>query len=116
MSINKLLVAMSLALALAACSKQEAAQDAAASANEAATELQLQGGAEVQGSDSGGRPVLITSEFLQAFLETEVVQTDRPVTLRQGRNELSAGGLRYDGQRRVVQFDGPVRAVLTVRE
>ncbi|HDX0915305.1 TPA: hypothetical protein RNT00_004222, partial [Stenotrophomonas maltophilia] len=40
MSINKLLVAMSLALALAACSKQEAAQDAAASANEAATEAQ----------------------------------------------------------------------------
>lgn len=85
-------------------------------ANEAATELQLQGGAEVQGSDSGGRPVQITSEFLQAFLETEVVQTHRPVTVRQGANLLSAGGLRYDGQRRVLQFDGPVRAVLTARQ
>ena len=40
MSINKLLIAMTLGLALAACSKQEAAQDAAASANQAATEAQ----------------------------------------------------------------------------
>lgn len=85
-------------------------------ANEAATELQLQGGAEVHGSDSGGRPVQITSEFLQASLETEVVQTHRPVTVRQGTNQLNAAGLRYDGQRRVLQFDGPVRAVLTARE
>src|SRR5690606_13254268 len=41
MSINKLLIAMTLGLALAACSKQEAAQDAAAAANEAATDAQV---------------------------------------------------------------------------
>lgn len=39
MSINKLLIAMTLGLALAACSKQEA-QDAAATADAAATETQ----------------------------------------------------------------------------
>ncbi len=85
-------------------------------ANEAATELRLQGGAEVHGTDSGGRPVQITSEFLHASLETEVVQTHLPVTLRQGPNRFTAGGLRYDGQRRLVQFNGPVRAVLAAGE
>lgn len=84
--------------------------------NDAATELQLQGGAEVRGTDSGGRPVEIRSEFLQAFVETEVVQTHLPVTVTQGANRLRAGGLRYDGQRRVLQFDGPVQASLLNRE
>lgn len=40
MTINKLLIAMALGLALTACSKPEQAQDAAASANEAATDAQ----------------------------------------------------------------------------
>ena len=41
MSINKLLIAMALGLALTACSKQEQAADAAASANEAAADAQV---------------------------------------------------------------------------
>lgn len=81
--------------------------------NDDATELQLQGGAEVLGTDSGGQPVEIRSEFLHAFIQTEVVQTHLPVTVKQGANQLRAGGLRYDGQKRVLQFDGPVRASLS---
>ena len=81
--------------------------------NDGATELQLQGGAEVLGTDSGGQPVEIRSDFLHAFIETEVVQTHLPVTVKQGPNQLRAGGLRYDGQKRVLQFDGPVRASLS---
>ena len=40
MSINKLLIASALVLAMAACSKEERAADAAAEANEAAAEAQ----------------------------------------------------------------------------
>ena len=61
----------------------------------------------------GEQPVEIRSDFLHAFIETEVVQTHLPVTVKQGPNQLRAGGLRYDGQKRVLQFDGPVRASLS---
>lgn len=84
--------------------------------NDVATELQLQGGAEVRGTDSGGRPVEIRSEFLHAFVETELVRTHLPVTVSQGPNQLRAGGLVYDGRRRVLEFQGPVRASLRPRE
>lgn len=80
--------------------------------NDAASEVQLQGGAEVIGADSAGRPIEIRSEFLHAFIETEIVKTHLPVTVKQGPSQLSAGGLVYDGKRRVLDFQGPVRATL----
>jgi lipopolysaccharide export system protein LptC len=82
--------------------------------NDDATELQLQGGAEVTGTDSGGRPVEIRSEFLHAFIETEIVRTDLPVTVKQGASHWRAGGLVYDGRVRRLDFAGPVRASLAV--
>lgn len=80
--------------------------------NGAASELQLQGGAEVFGTDSAGQPVEIRSEFLHAFLATEIVRTHLPVQVTQGTNRLSAGGLEYDARSRLMRFQGPVRAVL----
>ena len=80
--------------------------------NGAASELQLQGGAEVFGTDAGGVPVEIHSEFLHAFLETEILRTHLPVEVTQGANRLRAGGLEYDARSRVMNFKGPVRAVL----
>jgi lipopolysaccharide export system protein LptC len=82
--------------------------------NDGATELQLQGGAEVTGVDSGGRPVEIRSEFLHAFIETEIVRTHLPVTVKQGASQWRAGGLVYDGRARRLDFNGPVRAWLAV--
>lgn len=82
--------------------------------NGAASELELRGGAEVVGTDADGTPVTIRSEFLHAFIQTEIVLTDVPVQVRHGRSLLQAGGLRYDGQRRLVDFQGPVRASLQV--
>jgi lipopolysaccharide export system protein LptC len=82
--------------------------------NGAASELELRGGAEVVGTDADGTPVTIRSEFLHAFIDTEIVLTDVPVQVRHGRSLLQAGGLRYDGQRRLIDFQGPVRASLQV--
>jgi lipopolysaccharide export system protein LptC len=83
--------------------------------NGAASELQLQGGAEVIGLDADGTPVEIRSEFLHAYIETQVVKTDLPVELRHGGSQVRAGGLNYDGRQRLLEFKGPIRASLQVR-
>jgi len=82
--------------------------------NGEASELRLEGGAEVVGRDADGQPVEIRSEYLLVDLKAEVVRTELPVEVLHGRNRLSAGALRYDVQRRELQFEGPVRAVLQV--
>jgi lipopolysaccharide export system protein LptC len=80
--------------------------------NGAASELQLRGGAEVVGADADGTPVTLRSEFLHAFVDTQIVRTDQPVRVEHGKSVLQAGGVRYDGQRRRLEFDGPVQASL----
>lgn len=82
-------------------------------ANGAGTELQLQGGAEVTGTDADGAPVRIRSEFLHARLDTHIVRTHLPVTVQVGTSELTAGGLLYDRDRRVLDLGAPIRARLT---
>jgi len=80
--------------------------------NRRATEVTLQGDAVVNSTDAAGQPVQMRGEFLQAFLDTEIVRTDQPVELTQGPNRMNAAGLEYDGKRRLLRFSGPVRAVL----
>ena len=83
--------------------------------NGAANWFELQGGAEVTGTDANGAPVVIRSEYLQALLDSDVIRSDRPVQVLQGRNMLRAGGVVYDHGRRTLELSGPVRAVLQVR-
>lgn len=83
--------------------------------NGQASELQLQGGAEVLGSDLNGVPVEIRSEFLHALIDAEIVKTHLPVDVIHGGDRLRAGGLQYDARRRLLRLDGPVRAVLPAR-
>lgn len=80
--------------------------------NGAASELQLQGGAEVIGLDTDGTPVQIRSEFLHAYIETQVVTTSQPVVMKHGGSQVRAAGLHYDGRQRLLEFKGPVRASL----
>jgi lipopolysaccharide export system protein LptC len=83
--------------------------------NGAASEFELQGGAEVVGTDLDGTPVEIRSEFLQAYIERRVVRTPLPVTVKHGASQLRAVGLNYDANKRVLDFLGPVKATLQVR-
>ena len=76
------------------------------------SEIQLIGGAEVTSRNAAGAPVLIRGEFLHAFLVTERVRSHRPVLVRFGGTEMSAGGIDYDNATRKLEFKGPVRAVL----
>lgn len=82
--------------------------------NGVADELELQGGAELTGTDADGAPIVIRSEYLQALLATDVVRTDRLVEVHQGANVLRAAGLVYDHRKRELKLMGPMRAVLQV--
>lgn len=80
-------------------------------ANGDATEVQLQGGANVvhEGATPAQR-IEFDSEFLHAFLATEKLRSHLPVRVRQGTSELRVATLDYDNLARTGQFGGPVRA------
>lgn len=88
------------------------AQAARALANSDLSELQLHGGATVRSVDAHGRPLHMRSEFLHAFLEREQLQTDRPVVVELGRDEMQAAGMHYDHGKRLLQLRGPLRVRL----
>ena len=81
-------------------------------ANGDVSEVQLLGGAQVTSQALKGLPLEIRSEFLQAFLVTQRVQTHLPVRVDDGVNELRADGLTYDHGRRLLELKGRVRALL----
>ena len=79
------------------------------------SELVLQGGAEVASVDRVGAPLLIRSEYLQAFVLLEKIQTPKPVLVQHGGAELRANGLSYDHGRAKLDLFGAVKAVLQPR-
>ncbi len=79
------------------------------------SEVQLQGGAEVTSTDSGGAPLLMRSEFLHAFLVEERVKSHLRVLVRLGTSEIQASGLDYDHGARKLELAGPLRAQLAPR-
>jgi len=84
-------------------------------ANGDATEVQLQGGANVvhEGATPAQR-IEFDSEFLHAFLATERLRSHLPVRVRQGTSELRVATLDYDNLARTGRFGGPVRARIEV--
>ncbi|MFN9745690.1 MAG: LPS export ABC transporter periplasmic protein LptC [Betaproteobacteria bacterium] len=77
------------------------------------SELQLLGGAEVVGEDAAGRPLRMSSEFLHVFFIEERVETDRPVRVRVGGDELRAAGLAYRHASQRLELKGPLQVTLT---
>ncbi len=74
--------------------------------------VQLEGGAELLGTDDRGGAIEVKSEFLEALLAEGIVRTDQPVQVLHGTQRLSAAGLVYERERGLLRFAGPVRAVL----
>lgn len=75
------------------------------------TEVQLLGGAHVvRQAATAGDEVEFRGEFLHAFLDTEVVKSHLPVTVRRGGAVLSAATLDYRHAQQRVQLNGRVRA------
>lgn len=86
--------------------------------NEDGSEVQLIGNAVVvresqpQGTGGGQPRMEYRGEFLHAFLQTERIQSHKPVELRRGKDRFSADRLDFDNIEQVVQLDGRVRGTL----
>lgn len=81
-------------------------------ANSDISEVQLVGGAQVTSTGPQGQPLVMRSEFLHAFLNTERVLTHLPVQVNDGSNDLRAAGLAYDHRRRLLELQGRLQVVL----
>lgn len=85
--------------------------------NEDTSQVQLMGDAVVvrePGAVSGPtRPRMeFRSEFLHAFMQTEVVKSHKPVQLQRGSDQFSADSMEFDNVDQVLQLKGRVRASL----
>ena len=75
------------------------------------TEVQLLGGARVTREAMAGEdPIDFRGEFLHAFLLTERVRSQLPVTVTRGRTVVDAGGLEYDNLAGLLQLTGRIHA------
>jgi lipopolysaccharide export system protein LptC len=83
-----------------------------------ATEVQLLGDAEVvreSAKDKSGNlsaRISIQSEFLHAYLETEVVKSHKPVELTRGSSKFTANAMEIDNFDHVLNLKGRVRGTL----
>jgi lipopolysaccharide export system protein LptC len=91
------------------------AQAARALANGDASEWQLSGGAKVVAQMRSGPPMEIDGEFLHVFVRTERVRSHLPVRLRQGDDEILAGGIDVDNLAQRMQLSPPVRGTFSPR-
>jgi lipopolysaccharide export system protein LptC len=84
-------------------------------ANGDASEWQLSGGARVVAQMRAGPPLELDSEFLHVFVRTERVRSHLPVRVRQGGDEIHAGGIEVDNLAQRMQLSPPVRATFSPR-
>lgn len=91
------------------------AQAARALANGDASEWQLSGGAKIVAQVRGGPPLEIEGEFLHVFVQTERVRSHLPVRMRQGDDEIHAGGIDVDNLAQRVELNPPVRSIFSPR-
>jgi lipopolysaccharide export system protein LptC len=82
------------------------------------TEVQLFGNAVVvrdAATGPGGKPLPrleFRGEFLHAFIDTERVRSDKPVTLTRGTDRFTADAMDYDNLSGVANLEGRVHGVL----
>jgi lipopolysaccharide export system protein LptC len=91
------------------------AHAARALANGDGSEWQLSGGAHVVAQTRSGPPLELDSEFLQVFVPTERIRSHLPVTVRQGGDQIRAGGIEADNLAQQLQLAPPVRASFSPR-
>ena len=87
-------------------------------ANSSASEIQLIGQALIErkaSRDKSGKEqtaLTFKGEFLPAFMDTERVQSHKPVELTRGQDHFTADSLDYDNHNRVMLLTGRVRGQL----
>jgi lipopolysaccharide export system protein LptC len=91
------------------------AHAARALSNGDGSEWQLSGGARVVAQLPSGPPLQVDGEFLHVFVSTERIRSHLPVTVRQGSDEIRAGGIDADNLAQQLQLAPPVQASLAPR-
>jgi len=91
------------------------AHAARALANGDGSEWQLSGGAHVVAEMPSGSPLEVDSEFLHVFVSTERIRSHLPVIVRQGNDEIRAGGIEANNLAQQLQLAPPVRASMSPR-
>lgn len=80
------------------------------------SEVKLIGNALVVREAGNGKPdaprLEFRGEFLHAFLKTERVRSDKPVTLIRGRDKFVADSMEFDNISQVIELRGRVRGTL----
>lgn len=99
-------------VALAEAGRTTTATARKAVSNTRASEVRLEGGAQVRSRTEQGQDVEIDSEFLHYTAQPERVQTNRPVRVRVGPNLVHAGGMSYEWASRRLELLPPIRAEL----
>lgn len=86
--------------------------------NSDASEVQLIGNARVVREltvDQAGRTqprVEFRGEYLHAFMNTERIESDKPVELIRGKDQFTADSMAFDNVSRVIQLKGRVKGTL----
>jgi lipopolysaccharide export system protein LptC len=86
--------------------------------SEDASEVQLLGNAVVVreapkgDKNAAGERLEYRSEFLHAFMTSEIVRSHKPVELKRGRDRFSADSMDYDNVEQVLQLRGRVHGTL----
>ena len=69
-----------------------------------------------EAQDTGGKKLAprmqYRSEFLHAFMDTERLQTHKPVELTRGGDRFTADSMRFDNATQVLELQGRVRGTL----
>jgi len=86
--------------------------------NEDGSEVQLMGNATVvrEASSENGKETLprmqYRSEFLHAFIDSERLQSHKPVEMTRGQDRFTADSMEFDNAEQVLQLTGRVRGTL----
>jgi lipopolysaccharide export system protein LptC len=64
---------------------------------------------------AGVQAMELTTDYLKVIPDADILRTDKPVTLRQGASVVAATGLVADGNKRLLQLTGRVKATYEKR-
>ncbi len=64
---------------------------------------------------SGQEALELTTEYIRIVPDDDILRTDKPIILRQGASIIEAAGLLIDGEKRIFQLAGRVKAVYEKR-
>lgn len=60
-------------------------------------------------------PMQLFSEYLRVIPDSDLIRTDKPVLIKDGRGEVRGGAMRADGKKRTLELSGRVKGIYESR-